>query len=1366
MSHAVRALALAVLVLSSFSAFAADPWDGAPFTSDPKALLAAAEAIKPEKPEEGAIVLLEETTVTFDAKGRSTRVERLVYHVYDESAVDGWSSFETSWSPWYHERPEVDARVIAKDGTEHRLDPKSLKTQDAVDDPDMFSDTRILSGPLPAVAPGSIVEQTITYREKNPLYDAGVAERHQFGRWVETRQSRLVLEHPSSLALRLSNKTSPAIEPRRTESDGKVRIVFEAGPMKAVEFRERSLPPDVSAVSYVAWSTGASWQDVAKRYGQIVDEKIGDLSSVAEMTADAVGNAKDPREIAGRVLAAVERQIRYAGVEFGEGSIIPRAPTETLKNKYGDCKDKAVLLVAMLRKAGVPAHVALLRSGQGYDVEPDLPGLGYFDHVIVVTDGSDPIWIDPTDEFARAGELPDSDQGRLALIARDDTTALTRTPQYDAMTNRTVETREFHLAEDGKSTVVETTEYFGSAERSLRRYYTETAQKQIGEELENYAKGAYLAKSLKKWTISDTHDLAKPFVLHLEISEATRGMTTNGEAAVGVFFSRLVGDLPSEFARDAEGETDVDEDEKYKPRENDYLFWKPFVLEIRYRIHPPAGYSVRVQPPNETVNLGTATLTKQYSVRNDGVLLADYRFDSGPRRITPAQYEELRKAVVKVNKESALLLSFDQIGRKHLDAGEVGKAVAEFRRLSALHPKEALHHSDIARALLAGGMGAAARREARRAVEVEPKSAKAWATLGLVLINDLIGREFGPGCDPKAAIEAYRKAKELAPDDINIRAELAVVLQYGEDRSRYGKGAPLDQAIAEYAAMKKEIEDANDAAVDRELMTLYAMSGRWNDLEKLLAETSDTEKKDLFKVIAAGGAKGGEAAIAAAASLDAAKRRDIQSTAASTLAVMRVYGPAADLLSEAARGLNNAAQLRMQADLMRKTVRHEDLKLDRNDPQSLFKSVLVDFLTGVPEKELDKYDSADVRVIFEEDGLHAKEVKTSANARELKKAIANSATSKFMADIAISAVQIQQDGDEKVGFRLRSRGADSSNLGTAYVVKENGEYRFSGSDSVPPELALRALRLAETNDLAAARQWLDWARDHVESGYGDDPVASQPFAAYWTRGKEASADDMRLAAALLLPDTKKSSELALPILKAARETAGDELQWRIDQALLTAYQILDNWSETLVVADRLSAKFPDSASAFFGSAHALTELERADEVRTRALARLQRMPGDAAALTVLGDHALDRGAYAEAAGYYAGLLERANAKPNDYNQHAWTSIFAKADLEKAIEEAQHATNAVPDDYAMLNTLAVLYAEHGRSAEARETLLKCVELHEDDDLQSEDWYVVGRIAENYGIADAAIEAYERVVKPEQVPGSTYQLAQWRLKELKR
>jgi tetratricopeptide (TPR) repeat protein len=1365
-SPIIRAAALSLLLCLS-AALHAEIWDGTPFTSDPKAMLAAAEAIQPLKPEEGVIVLLDETVVTFDASGRSTRVDRLIFRVIDESAVEGWSEIGTSWSPWYHERPQVDARVIAKDGSVHRLDPRSFGAADAEDEPDMFSDTRILSGPLPAVAPGSVVEQTITYREKNPLYAAGVSERHQFGRWVETRQSRLTIDYPSTLALRMVNRTTPAIQPRRTEDNGVTHLVFETGPRPALQGSEWYLPTDVTEASYVAWSTGKSWQDVAARYSEIIDQKIGDGSAVAKITAKAVGDAKDPREIAARLVAVIARDIRYAGVEFGEGSIMPRTPTETLSNKYGDCKDKATLLVAMLRQAGVRAHTALLRSGIGYDVEPDLPGLGHFNHVIVVTEGESPIWIDPTDEFARAGELPDSDQGRLALIAKNDTVALTPTPLADSSANRTIERREFLLAEDGKAIVTETSEYSGSGERSMRRYYTGVDRKSAGEELENYAEQVYLSKKLTKWELGDSHDLAKAFRIHMVMDEAARGTTAAGEAAVGIFFNRLIGELPSELRRADDPAKKDDQEEKKKIRRNDYLFAKPHILEVHYKLVPPPGYVVRVLPPAETLKLGTATFTKNYTVNDDGSVLADFRFDSGPRRITAAQFEELRLAAVKVDNEKPFLFYFDQVGRKYLDAGEVGKAVAEFRRLALLHPKEALHHNDIARTLLAGGFGSAARAAARKAIAVEPKSAKAYATLGNVLASDLIGRPMRKGVDLPGAVAAYRKARELDPKDGVIRAELAFLLEHASDGTRFGAGAPLDQAVQEYLDLKKDVEEANDAFIDRELMILYATTNRWDDLRKLLSETTDTESKDMFRLVLAGATNGGAAAIEESASVERARRRDVQFQAGSTLALLRDYAAAAELVGAAAQGAPNATELRQQADLLHKAVRQEQLKLQADDPISVVKLAMRDLFNGKPLETLTQlYSTADVIAYFNEEGMHEKMRKNEH--RAVKRAFAKKdPQSMLMVDLALSAIDVQRDGDEKVGLRLRGRIAaagDNSSF-TIYAVKENGQYRLAGSDDSAHELGIRAYRLAENNELTAARQWLDWAREHV-SGGSDDPVNSPPFAGLWTRGTEASAEEIRIAAATLIPDTKKSSELAAQILEKARPGASPEVQWRIDQALVTSYAILEKWEDMLAASDRLVAKFPDSGAAFSRSAGALMKLGRHDEARTRALARLKKLPGDIEAQQVLGTDALRRGAYEESLNWYTGVLDRANPGPGDYNDHAWASIFARKDLDAAIENARHAASGAPTVHAILNTLATLYAEQGRSSEARDALLRAIEQTDDDEPNPADWYIVGRIAETYGVLDAAAEAYQKVTKPADLGGSAYELAQQRLAGLKR
>jgi predicted Zn-dependent protease len=85
--------------------------------------------------------------------------------------------------------------------------------------------------------------------------------------------------------------------------------------------------------------------------------------------------------------------------------------------------------------------------------------------------------------------------------------------------------------------------------------------------------------------------------------------------------------------------------------------------------------------------------------------------------------------------------------------------------------------------------------------------------------------------------------------------------------------------------------------------------------------------------------------------------------------------------------------------------------------------------------------------------------------------------------------------------------------------------------------------------------------------------------------------------------------------------------------------------------------------------------------------------------------------------------------------------------------------------ALLHTLASLYAETGKSLEAREALLQSMDDAGRDEPAPHDWYVLGRIAENYGATDAALAAYKKVDKPkESVAASTWVLAERRLKAI--
>src|SRR5205823_12138899 len=139
-----------------------------------------------------------------------------------------------------------------------------------------------------------------------------------------------------------------------------------------------------------------------------------------------------------RIVSLLHKNVRYTGVEFAESSLVPQFPSETLNRKYGDCKGKATLLVAMLRSAGIPAHLVLLDSGPGRDLNPDLPGMGMFDHAIVYVPASSPepeIWIDATAEYSQVGTLPWIDYGRWALIVDGKTDNLTKTPEITPAQN-------------------------------------------------------------------------------------------------------------------------------------------------------------------------------------------------------------------------------------------------------------------------------------------------------------------------------------------------------------------------------------------------------------------------------------------------------------------------------------------------------------------------------------------------------------------------------------------------------------------------------------------------------------------------------------------------------------------------------------------------------------------------------------------------------------------------------------------------------------------------------------------------------------------------------------------------------------------
>ncbi|MGD0629867.1 MAG: hypothetical protein ABR987_10960, partial [Terracidiphilus sp.] len=119
------------------------------------------------------------------------------------------------------------------------------------------------------------------------------------------------------------------------------------------------------------------------------------------------------------------------------------------------------------------------------------------------------------------------------------------------------------------------------------------------------------------------------------------------------------------------------------------------------------------------------------------------------------------------------------------------------------------------------------------------------------------------------------------------------------------------------------------------------------------------------------------------------------------------------------------------------------------------------------------------------------------------------------------------------------------------------------------------------------------------------------------------------------------------------------------------------------------------------------------------------------------------------------------------NEIAWFALFTGKINDADIAAAIKATQLANDNPHILHTLACLYAETGKTKEARDLLLRSMDDLNLDEPDDDYWYAFGRIAEQYGERETAIADYRKLEKPKEIlalPTSSYRLAQTRLKVL--
>lgn len=167
--------------------------------------------------------------------------------------------------------------------------------------------------------------------------------------------------------------------------------------------KQPEMPAD-SPVRYrvtplVELSTFSDWADVSKVMAPLysADGTIAPGSPLAAEVASIMQAETSPLRRTQRALALVQEKIRYLAVGMDGGNYIPQTPTKTWDVRYGDCKAKTLLLIALLRTMGIEAEPALAHTTLGDVVASRLPSVGAFNHVLVrATVNNETLWLDGT----------------------------------------------------------------------------------------------------------------------------------------------------------------------------------------------------------------------------------------------------------------------------------------------------------------------------------------------------------------------------------------------------------------------------------------------------------------------------------------------------------------------------------------------------------------------------------------------------------------------------------------------------------------------------------------------------------------------------------------------------------------------------------------------------------------------------------------------------------------------------------------------------------------------------------------------------------------------------------------------------------
>lgn len=471
-----------------------------------------------EYPQAGGLVLFCDEKIEITPEDSQVSYLHYVVKILNERGKEKFAETGIDYDSTY-EKVELEyARTIKPDGTVTDVGSRHIRDVSKYLNFPLYSNARVYIISFPEITEGAIIEYKVKiYRnqlinKKDFVLDYPL----QASEPIITANFNLSIPETKALYIKTLNEEyndfGAQLKPRVEKRSGSLIYSWQFKNIPQI-IPESNMPADVEINPAMIISTFSSWQEIYQWWWKLAGEKIKADAAIKNKVKELTRGLDSKDAQLKAIYNFCAQEIRYVAVEYGQAGYEPHKAEDVFKNKYGDCKDQAILLVTMLKDAGFKACPVLIPTRDCYNLNENFPSM-LFNHCIaavMLEDGL--VFLDATAETCSFGDLPSGDQNRNVLVIKEDGYKIQGTPLYPATHNRLEQRLKIRINNDDTITAEKENFTYGVYDQAQRHWLLYAPPELIRDKLQETIQDISIGAKLGPYDIKNLDNLNLPVVL-------------------------------------------------------------------------------------------------------------------------------------------------------------------------------------------------------------------------------------------------------------------------------------------------------------------------------------------------------------------------------------------------------------------------------------------------------------------------------------------------------------------------------------------------------------------------------------------------------------------------------------------------------------------------------------------------------------------------------------------------------------------------------------------------------------------------------------------------------------------------------------